>query len=106
MLKAEAVSAAPHPPDAGVLYGRHRARVLAFCLSRLRSREEAEDAVQATFLYALRALERGVVPRHEAVWLPKIAESVCRSRRRSLLRRARVESCADVAALEAPRSAA
>ena len=36
----EAVSAAPHPPDAGVLYGRHRARVFAFCLSRLRSREE------------------------------------------------------------------
>jgi RNA polymerase sigma factor (sigma-70 family) len=80
--------------------------VLAFCLSRLRSREEAEDAVQATFLYAFRALERGIVPRHEAVWLTKIAENVCRSRRRSLLRRARVESCADVELLADSRPSA
>lgn len=59
-----------------------------------------------SFLYAFRALERGIVPRHEAVWLTKIAENVCRSRRRSLLRRAPVESSADVATLEDARPAA
>jgi len=38
--------------------------------------EEAEDAAQATFLSALRALERGVVPRMEANWLFTIARNL------------------------------
>jgi RNA polymerase sigma-70 factor (ECF subfamily) len=83
------------------LYETHGQRVLTFCLSRLRDREEAQDAAQTTFVYVLRALERGVVPRHELAWLLKIAENVCHSSRRSLGRRMAVTSSADVTELEA-----
>jgi len=65
------------------LYERHGRRVLSFCLNRLRDREEAQDAAQTTFVYVLRALDRGVVPRHEIAWLLTIAQNVCRSARRS-----------------------
>jgi RNA polymerase sigma factor (sigma-70 family) len=83
------------------LYESHGQRVLTFCLSRLRDREEAQDAAQTTFVYVLRAIERGVVPRHELAWLLKIAENVCHSSRRSLGRRMAVTSSADVTELEA-----
>ena len=83
------------------LYETYGQRVLTFCLSRLRDREEAQDAAQTTFVYVLRALERGVVPRHELAWLLKIAENVCHSSRRSLGRRMAVTSSADVTELEA-----
>jgi RNA polymerase sigma factor (sigma-70 family) len=52
----------------------------------MRSREEAEDAVQSTFLRAHKALERGVVPEFEAAWLYKIAHNVCLTRRSVLAR--------------------
>ena len=42
--------------------------LLAFCTRQLRDRDDAEDAVQATFLYAFRALRRGVVPEFERAW--------------------------------------
>ena len=64
-------------------YGRQLYR---FCLGRMRSREEAEDAVQSTFLRAHKALERGVVPEYEAAWLYKIAHNVCLTRRSVLAR--------------------
>jgi RNA polymerase sigma factor (sigma-70 family) len=83
------------------LYGAYGQRVLTFCLSRLGDREDAQDAAQTTFVYVLRALERGVVPRHELAWLLKIAENVCHSSRRSRGRRMAVTSSADVTALEA-----
>jgi RNA polymerase sigma factor (sigma-70 family) len=83
------------------LYERYGQRVLTFCLSRLQDREEAQDAAQTTFVYVLRALERGVVPRNELAWLLKIAENVCHSSRRSLGRRMAVTSSADVTELEA-----
>jgi len=83
------------------LYEHYGQRVLTFCLSRLQDREEAQDAAQTTFVYVLRALERGVVPRNELAWLLKIAENVCHSSRRSLGRRMAVTSSADVTELEA-----
>jgi RNA polymerase sigma-70 factor (ECF subfamily) len=73
------------------LYGRHSDRVLSFCRRHLRSQQEAEDAVQTTFLHALRALRRGVVPVSEAAWLFKIAENVCLSAHRSNGRRSERE---------------
>jgi RNA polymerase sigma factor (sigma-70 family) len=73
------------------LYGRHSDRVLRFCRRHLRSQQEAEDAVQTTFLHALRALRRGVVPVSEAAWLFKIAENVCFSAHRSNGRRSERE---------------
>ena len=45
----------------GDLYARYGQRVYSFCRSRLRNPEEAQDAAQTAFLYALRSLRRGVV---------------------------------------------
>lgn len=81
--------------QAGLLYERYADRLLAFCRSRLGSREEAEDAVQQTFLNAHRSLRSGTVPRAEAAWMFAIAANVCRERRRSAWRRSRVEVVSD-----------
>ena len=86
------------PPEAEAthaLYERYAPQILRYCLSQLGSREEAEDAVQSTFLNAFRGLKRGVEPELEAAWLFKIAHNVCLSRRRSTWRRGRIESPAD-----------
>ena len=98
------MSAAPSVPEssataeaalAGLLYERYSSRILGYCRSRLRSREEAEDAVQHTFLNAYRSLRGGVVPHAEAAWLFKIAANVCHERRRSAWRRSRIEAVSD-----------
>jgi RNA polymerase sigma-70 factor, ECF subfamily len=81
------------------LYERHADRVFQYCLNWLRSREEAEDAAQTTFLYAYRGLDRGVVPTHERGWLLSIARNVCLSRTDAARRRA-VEVTQDPHALE------
>ncbi len=81
------------------LYERHADRVIQYCLNWLRSREEAEDAAQTTFLYAYRGLDRGVVPAHERAWLLSIARNVCLSRTDAARRRA-VEVPQDPHALE------
>jgi RNA polymerase sigma-70 factor (ECF subfamily) len=85
----------------GDLYARHGQRVYSFCRSRLRSPEEAQDAAQTAFLYALASLRRGVVPRNELAWLLTIADNVCRSSRRTLGRRLAHVANADVDELEA-----
>ena len=61
----------------GDLYERYSAQLLRFCFHKLGNREEAEDAVQQTFLNAFRGLKRGIVPAAESAWLFKIAENVC-----------------------------
>ena len=86
---------------AAMLYQRYYRRVYGFCLYHLGSREEAEDAAQTTFLSALRALERGVVPRMEANWLFTIARSTCRGRFRSRGLSRRRELLCDPHVLEA-----
>jgi len=85
----------PAKAEVGALYERYSGRIFGYCLRRLPSREEAEDAVQNTFLNAFRGLRQGVVPRSELAWLFKIAENVCRERRRSAWRRNRVETTHD-----------
>src|SRR5436309_8881425 len=80
---------------AGALYEAYSGRILGYCLRRLPSHEEAEDAVQHTFMNAFRGLRQGVVPRSEAAWLFKIAENVCRERRRSAWRRNQLELVQD-----------
>jgi RNA polymerase sigma-70 factor, ECF subfamily len=67
-------------------------QIYAFCLYRLGDPLDAEDALQSTFLNAFRALERGVVPYAESAWLYTIARNVCLTRRRSVVRRRRIES--------------
>jgi RNA polymerase sigma factor (sigma-70 family) len=98
------MSAAPSIPEstatleaaqAGLLYERYSSKILGYCRRRLPSPEEAEDAVQHTFLNAYRSLRTGVVPHAEAAWLYKIAENVCHERRRSAWRRSRIEAVSD-----------
>ncbi|HEV3478943.1 MAG TPA: sigma-70 family RNA polymerase sigma factor, partial [Gaiellaceae bacterium] len=69
------------------MYQRHAERIYAFCRRRLSSREEAEDAVQETFVAAMRSIKRGSVPICESAWLFKIAENVCFAAYRSGARR-------------------
>jgi RNA polymerase sigma factor (sigma-70 family) len=82
------------------LYERHNAAVFRHCLKQLRRREDADDAVQTTFVYVLLSLRRGVVPRTELPWLFTIAGNVCSSRRRSGLRRGSLETPQDLDSLQ------
>jgi RNA polymerase sigma-70 factor (ECF subfamily) len=82
------------------LYGAYRNPVYRYCRGLLRSHDEADDAVQATFLRAFTALRRGVTPELEAAWLFKIAHNVCLSRRLLEARRARVETIRDFELLQ------
>ena len=88
------------------LYENYGQRVFTFCYSRLRDREEAQDAAQTTFIYVLRSLQRGVEPEFELAWLLKIAFNVCRGTRRSSGRHTAVtqeiEDMDDLAAPQAP----
>jgi RNA polymerase sigma factor (sigma-70 family) len=84
------------------LYEAHAGELLRFCRGQLRSEQEAEDAVQTTFLHAVRALRRGVVPDCESAWLTTIAKNVCSSQRRSAGRRARHATDVEIDTIEAP----
>jgi RNA polymerase sigma factor (sigma-70 family) len=97
-VSREARSAAERTGD---LYARHGQRVYSFCRNRLRNPEEAQDAAQTAFLYALASLRRGVIPRNELAWLLTIADNVCRASRRTLGRRLAHVANADVDELEA-----
>jgi RNA polymerase sigma-70 factor (ECF subfamily) len=88
------------------LFERHGDRVLVYCRRRLSSPEEAEDALQTTFLYACRGLQRGVVPETEIAWLLKIAHNVCLSHWDSDRRRRRLELVRDPERIEASTPAA
>jgi RNA polymerase sigma-70 factor (ECF subfamily) len=88
------------------MFERHGDRVLAYCRRRLGSLEEAEDALQTTFLYACRGLQRGVVPVTEVAWLLKIAHNVCLSHWDSDNRRRRLELVRDPGRLESSAPAA
>jgi RNA polymerase sigma factor (sigma-70 family) len=94
------VGIAPEADLTRTLYERHAAQIYRFCFHKLGTREEAEDAVQSTFLNAFRGIKGGVVPDSEAAWLFKIAHNVCLTRRRSSWRRGRVESAADFEVVE------
>lgn len=95
-----ALAQVPSADTTRQLYERHSSRIFGFCLSRLGSREEAEDAVQTTFLNVQRGLGRGVVPEYELAWLFKIAQNVCHNRHQSARRRGRVEATHDLDALQ------
>jgi RNA polymerase sigma-70 factor (ECF subfamily) len=82
------------------LFEQHADWIYAYCLRQLGSREEAEDAVQATYLNACRSLNDGFEPRADGAWLFKVAQNVCLTRLRSSGRRARVERVQDSGVLE------
>jgi len=82
------------------LYRRYGKQIYAYCLHQLRSREEAEDAVQTTFLNAFRGLQRGTTMRFEQAWLYKIAQNVCIARRSSSGKRLKLEALDDFEVLQ------
>jgi RNA polymerase sigma factor (sigma-70 family) len=88
------------------LFEKYGQRVFTFCYSRLRNREEAQDAAQTTFIYVMRSLQRGVEPEFELAWLLKIAFNVCRGVRRSTGRETAVtQEIEDIDELAAPPAA-
>lgn len=91
----EAPAAPPGSLAVHTLYERHADRVLAYCAYHLRDRNEAEDALQTTFMHALRALQRGVVPEIELAWLLSIARNVCLTRWNTNRRRSQLEVARD-----------
>jgi RNA polymerase sigma-70 factor (ECF subfamily) len=90
---------APELEHASELFARHSAGVYRYCLRRLGSREEAEDAVQVTYLNAWRSLKGGFQPDQHRPWLYQIAANVCSTSLRSKLGRKQVE-LRDPAALD------
>ena len=88
--------------DAGRLFEQYSDRILGYCVRHLGNRAEAEDAVQTTFLYAHRALQRGVVPESEYAWLHSIAKNVCRWQQRTTFRRNRLRTGVELDALASP----
>jgi RNA polymerase sigma factor (sigma-70 family) len=82
------------------LYRQYGKQIYAYCLHQLRSREEAEDAVQTTFLNAFRGLQRGTTTHFEQAWLYKIAQNVCIARRSSSGRRLKLEAPDDFEILQ------
>lgn len=66
----------------------HRSELTAFCAGRLRSRSEAEDAVQETFIRAWRGYDRFRGVSSLRTWLYRIAGNVCVDALRSPQRRA------------------
>ena len=61
------------------IYDRHNRGILAFCRHMLGSREEAEDAVQHTFLSAYRVLRDSEQDVALRPWLYAIARNRCLS---------------------------
>ena len=70
------------------LYRQHRRELVRLVDRELHDVYEAEDVVQATFLKARQAIERGAVPRNPRAWLATIAINTARRglRRRMLIR--------------------
>src|SRR4026207_1396224 len=92
------MSAAPQLAED--LFNDHHRRIYLYCLRQLGSPEEAEDAVQATYLNACRSLMDGFEPEAAQAWLFQVAHNVCLTRQRSSYRRARLERPSDLQAVQ------
>ena len=87
------------------LYRAHAPAIYRYVYAVLGNRADAEDVVQTTFVNALRALERGEVPRKPANWLITIAHNLIRQRfRQQYVRPRQVELDADIPTVEADDS--
>jgi RNA polymerase sigma factor (sigma-70 family) len=69
------------------LYDEWAPKLHSFTYAMLRSHEDAEDAVQTTFLNAYRSLQNGEQPRNVGSWLFCIARNVCLNRIRTSRRK-------------------
>lgn len=77
------------PEALTVLVERYRGRVFAFSLAMLRDRDDAEDAVQETFVRAFAALDTYRGRGQFRAWLFRIAGNHCRDRLKAHSRRNR-----------------
>lgn len=68
--------------EATRLFAEHGAPLFRFCRSVLRERNDAEDAVQETFLKLLQHLRSGGDRRNLKSWLFTVAVNACRDRLR------------------------
>ncbi len=82
------------------LFQEHSGWIYGYCLRLLRSPEEAEDALQTTYLNACRSLNQGTRPQVASAWLLRIAQNVCFARMRSSGRRGKLERVQDIAVIE------
>jgi RNA polymerase sigma-70 factor (ECF subfamily) len=64
----------------GALMGRHRPRLGRYAYYLLGNREDAEDALQESFVRAYRAIDRCEQPERVAAWLFRIVANQCRTR--------------------------
>lgn len=74
------------------LFREHSGWIYGYCLRLLRSPEEAEDALQTTYLNACRSLSQGFEPKADSAWLLRITQNACFTRLRSSGRRVSFES--------------
>lgn len=69
------------------LHQEYAHRIYRFAMSMLHSPEDAEDAVQTTFMNAFGSLQSGRVPEQHGSWLFRIARNVCLNRIRTQQRK-------------------
>lgn len=93
-LAAAAAGGHDAAPAFARIYERHAPVVRALCRRHSPSEEEADDALQETFIRAYRMLGRVTSPDGLRSWLYQIAANVCSERRRSARRRNRHEKAA------------
>src|SRR3954451_1607592 len=73
--------------ETAALYRRHGSTVYRYAWHLLGSREDAEDATQATFLSVHTALQDGTTVREPQAWVLKIARNECLARIEARMRR-------------------
>lgn len=74
------------PTDFETLYNRYGEMLFRVCFSMLRSREDAEDAVQDVFLKYFTSPRSFNDPEHEKAWFIRVASNHCKDvmRRRTV----------------------
>lgn len=68
------------------LFDEHARMVYGLCRALIRDAHDAEDATQATFVSAYRALLGGTEPREPGAWLATIARNECAGRAQARMR--------------------
>src|SRR5262245_28050373 len=72
------------PGSLGLLFERYHASLYVQAIQRLGSRFEAVDAVQETFLIAMRKIDQLSEPAAVAGWLHRVLRNVCWMRLRNV----------------------
>jgi RNA polymerase sigma-70 factor (ECF subfamily) len=92
------------PEAIETLVNEHQARLYRLCLSILDSPDDAQDAVQETFIAAIRALPKYRGDAALQTWLYSIAVNACRGQMRQSKRRGKYEGPEDDAEMTTDRS--